>query len=330
MGMKILYSVQATGNGHISRAKQILPYLKAYGDVDVFLSGSNSTLDVGIEYSYKSKGLSLFYKKCGGLDYKRMFVENSVRRALKDAKELPVEKYDIVINDFDFITSKACQFKNVKSVQFGHQASFMSKHTPRPESKSRIGELILKKYATASQYLGLHFEPYDKFVFSPVIKKAILNSNPKDMGHVTVYLPSYQKMCVEKIFLSLDDIQFQWFLPHITEPFQKKNIKYFPIDNDLFSKSLIFCHGIITGGGFETPAEAMYLKKKTMVIPIRNHYEQKCNAVAAEKLGATHLDDIDCKVFADQIRSWLKNGFTDYNQSSNNVKETVEYLLDTY
>jgi len=43
--MKIFYAVQATGNGHISRAMQLLPYLRRYGNVDIFLSGSNSQLN---------------------------------------------------------------------------------------------------------------------------------------------------------------------------------------------------------------------------------------------------------------------------------------------
>jgi len=38
--MKIFYAVQATGNGHISRAMELLPYLERYGKVDIFLSGA--------------------------------------------------------------------------------------------------------------------------------------------------------------------------------------------------------------------------------------------------------------------------------------------------
>ena len=56
--MKIFYAVQATGNGHISRAIEILPILKKYGDVDVFLSGSNHSLKNDLPISYRSKGMS--------------------------------------------------------------------------------------------------------------------------------------------------------------------------------------------------------------------------------------------------------------------------------
>ena len=67
--MKILYAVQATGNGHISRAMELLPYLNEYGEVDIFLSGANSSLDFNFPIKYRSKGLSLYYTCKGKLDY---------------------------------------------------------------------------------------------------------------------------------------------------------------------------------------------------------------------------------------------------------------------
>ncbi|MBK8280928.1 MAG: hypothetical protein IPK94_12645 [Saprospiraceae bacterium] len=65
--MKILYAVQATGNGHISRAVQLTPHLQKLGQVDIFLSGQNCTLPVNLPIKYTSKGLSLFYGHHGGL-----------------------------------------------------------------------------------------------------------------------------------------------------------------------------------------------------------------------------------------------------------------------
>ena len=70
--MKIFYAVQATGNGHISRAIELLPYLRKHGRVDVFLSGNNANLQVGLEPKFISKGLSLHYASNGGLDYQKL------------------------------------------------------------------------------------------------------------------------------------------------------------------------------------------------------------------------------------------------------------------
>ena len=89
--MKIFYAVQATGNGHIARAKELVPFLQRYGQVDVFLSGSNSHLQPNLPVKYRSNGLSLFYGNTGGLDYWRMWKELNLKRIWKEAKELPVE-----------------------------------------------------------------------------------------------------------------------------------------------------------------------------------------------------------------------------------------------
>jgi uncharacterized protein (TIGR00661 family) len=189
--LKILYAVQATGNGHISRAVELLPYLEQYGQVDVFLSGENCHLPTTLPVKFKSKGVSLFYGNRGGLNYYKMWKKFSISRIWKEAKALPVEDYDIVINDFECITSLACKFKNKPSIQFGHQASFRSPLSPRPKKREFIGEWILKNYATASSYFGLHFNAYDNGIYNPVIKADIIAAKPINNGHVTVYLSHY-------------------------------------------------------------------------------------------------------------------------------------------
>lgn len=328
--MKIFYAVQATGNGHISRAKQLLPYLQKFGTVDILLSGSNATLKTDLPVKYRSKGISLFYKKCGGLNYWDIATKNKYLESYTDAHKMPVDAYDIVINDFDFVTARACKLRSVPSVQFGHQASFMSPHTPRPHRKNIFGELILKHYAPATRYLGLHFRSYDEFIKPPVIKKEILDATPIDKGHITVYLPSYNMECLVDHFKTMKDVTFHWFVPHITHISQDENIIYHPINNALFTQSMIECTGILTGGGFETPAEALYLGKKLIAVPIVDHYEQQCNAAALEKLGATVWKDINCDTLVNDLREWLSTPYPEIHIEANNITETLTYLMDTY
>ena len=109
--MKIFYAVQATGNGHISRAMELLPYLENYGKIDLFLSGANSSLELNAPIKYRSRGLSLFYTCKGSLDYISMMRKIAPLRLKKEIAELPVEQYDLVINDFECITSLACRQK---------------------------------------------------------------------------------------------------------------------------------------------------------------------------------------------------------------------------
>jgi uncharacterized protein (TIGR00661 family) len=327
--MKIFYAIQATGNGHISRATQLYPYLKKFGDVDFFLSGNNASLNIDLPIKFRSEGCSLHYSKCGGLNYWDIAKNIQPIQMYKDAKSLPLKDYDVVINDFDSITSLACKMQKVNSVQFGHQASFISKNTPRPEKRSVMGEMILKHYAPSPKHIGLHFEKYDSFILPPIIKDEIVQSQPKDLKHITVYLPSFQKDCLEKAFNTLSDVQFHWFLNDVQTKYTEGNITYFPVNQKLFNDSLINCHGIITGGGFETPAEALYLGKKILSIPIRNHYEQECNAAALKKLGVPVVyevgDDFD-KI----IENWLNSIVIYPKMEANNIPETLQFLFDTY
>ena len=59
------------------------------------------------------------------------------------------------------------------------------------------------------------------------------------------------------------------------------NVKFRPANQSEFMYALLQCSGVITGGGFETVAEALYLNKRVLTIPIKGQYEQECNAIAA-------------------------------------------------
>jgi len=327
--MKIFYAIQATGNGHISRAMQLYPYLQKFGSVDFFLSGNNASLNIDLPVKFKSEGCSLHYSKCGGLNYWDIAKNIQPIQMYKDAKSLPLKDYDVVINDFDSITSLACKMQKVHSVQFGHQASFISDATPRPEKRSLMGEMILKHYAPSPKHIGLHFEKYDSFILPPIIKDEIVQAEPKNLKHITVYLPSFQKDCLENAFNKLKDLEFHWFLNDVESKYTVGNITYFPVNQKQFNESMINCHGIITGGGFETPAEALYLGKKILSIPIRDHYEQECNAAALKKMGVPVVYEVGDN-FDEIIENWLNTATQYPTMQANNIPETLQYLFDTY
>jgi uncharacterized protein (TIGR00661 family) len=324
--MRILYSVQATGNGHISRAMELLPYLEKHGSVDLFLSGENSSLLLNAPIKYRSKGLSLFYTCNGTLDYWKLTRSISLLRINKEVRNLPVENYDLILNDFECITSLACAHKNIPSIHFGHQASFISNKTPRPERVNMIGEWVLKNYAKATQYVGLHFESYDDFILSPVIKEEILKAEPKDDGHITVYLPSYCDHVLFKILQPYKDFQFQIFSREVTQPMQNGHLRFIPVDKTAFNQSLIHCSGIITGAGFETPAEALYLKKKIIAVPIKGQYEQQCNAAALKKLGVQTMEKLGDD-FSEIFEKWINNSETPSIFFPHSTESIVDFVM---
>ena len=303
--MKIFYAVQATGNGHLSRAQEIMPFLSKYGEVDIFLSGNNYSLKTDLPIAYRSKGLSLQYnKRNGSVDLLKTAMTFNLKKIWREASQLPIENYDLVINDFECITSLACKIKHIPSIHFGHQASFTSRKVPRPDKTNPVGEWVLSHYAQGSKQLGLHFESYDAHILNPIIKADIINANPKDNGHITVYLGHVADELIEKQLMPLKDHQFEVFSTQIKSPFSKGHIRFYPTNPALFNISLINSKGIITGSGFETPAEALYLGKKLMVLPMKGQYEQLCNAAALKDYRVAILQDWD-EDFRKSFAPWI-------------------------
>ena len=108
--MKILFAVQGTGNGHISRARTILPLLQNYGEVDVLISGTQA--DVGLtEVKYYKKGVSFVFGKNGGVDNVTTFRKLHPITLMRDALTIPLEQYDLLINDFEPVTALAAKIK---------------------------------------------------------------------------------------------------------------------------------------------------------------------------------------------------------------------------
>jgi uncharacterized protein (TIGR00661 family) len=325
--MKIFYAVQATGNGHISRAKEIFPILSKYGEVDIFLSGSNFSLKTDLPIAYRSKGISLHYdKNNGSVDVMKSIFSVNLKKVWQEALHLPVEKYDLVINDFECITSLSCKLKHIPSIHFGHQASFMSKNVPRPEKKNIVGEYILKNYAQGTKQLGLHFEEYDSNILSPIIKSEILQAEPAEKGHITVYLGHISDEAIEKQLSKIRDFRFEVFSGKVTQPFTRANIQFYPTNPALFNMSMLNCNGIITGSGFETPAEALYLGKSLMVNPMKGQYEQLCNAEALKKFNAQILMDWD-DTFINTFYEWMNNKNQSLLKLNHSTEDIIEHLM---
>ncbi|HYJ37875.1 MAG TPA: glycosyltransferase family protein, partial [Chitinophagaceae bacterium] len=97
---------------------------------------------------------------------------------------------------------------------------------------------------------------------------------------------------------------FEIFTWEVNAPQKHGHITFLPVSTTGFAESMINCHAIISGAGFETPAEALYLGKKMMIMPIKGQYEQRCNAAALEQLGIRSIYQLDGnfkKTFADWI-----------------------------
>lgn len=324
--MKILYAIQGTGNGHLSRARDVIPALQPYGELDVMISGRQSEVDLPHPPKYYYKGVSFVYNKKGGLSYLKTAQYNLGLTAMREIRSLPVQDYDLIINDFEPISAWAARRAGVTCIGMGHQASFRSPHTPRPTRRDPLGERILRNYAPADHAIGFHFDRYDDFIYTPVIREDIRRLTPSDEGHYTVYLPAFDESVLLGYLQQVPEASWQVFSKFSKIESQQGNVWVRPVSNDAFMESFAGARGILTGAGFETPAEAMYLGKKLFCVPIQGQYEQFCNAAAMEKMGVRILWKIGPD-FVANLKQWCQAGTPIQVDYPNHLHEVVAQLF---
>src|ERR1700712_4126589 len=103
--MKIPYAIQGTGNGHLSRARDIIPLLLQKGEVDILISGIQADIDLPYPVRYRFKGLGFIFGKKGGVDLMETYKKGNIRRLLSEINSLPIESYDLVISDFEPVSA---------------------------------------------------------------------------------------------------------------------------------------------------------------------------------------------------------------------------------
>lgn len=325
--MKILYAIQGTGNGHISRAREIIPILKKYGDLDILISGTQADVNLDEEIKYQFKGFGFDFGTKGGIDYKSSIKKADFRQLLKDVRNLPVKDYQLIINDFEPVTAWACMLRNKKSVALSHQSAFLSNKTP-VISGLHLGEIVLKNYAPATYKIGFHFQRYDDFIRTPVIRSEIRALEPKILDYYTVYLPAYSDQFIIKKLEKFPEIKFQVFSKHTKENYSSNKIEICKVNNEKFNISLANSLGLITGGGFEGPAEAMFLGKKVLCVPMNHQYEQQCNAFAAEKMGATVIWKDE--EFDEKLKIWIEEASPIQVNFPDETEEIIAQLVERY
>ena len=304
--MKILFAVQGTGNGHIARAKDIIPLLQKKGDVDILVCGIQADLELPFPVKYRIRGLSFIFGKGGGVDILATYKSYRVRKVWKEVKECPVENYDLVVNDFEPISAWACRLRGVKCIGLSHQGSLRSKKVPKPSHFDPMGWLVLRYYAPADRYYSFHFKKYDDNIFTPLIREDIRRQMVTEEDHYTVYLPAYGNKKLVKVLSQVKKARWQVFSKHAKKPSKKGNVHIFPINGEQFVQSMASAKGVLCGAGFETPAETLFLGKKLMVIPMKTQYEQHFNAEGLKDLGVPVIQKLS-KKYIKQLRKWVKN-----------------------
>lgn len=304
--MKILYAIQGTGNGHLSRARAVIPHLKKYGELDILVSGIQADIPLPYEVKYKFRGMSFIFGKKGGIDFLATYKKTRLKQFRKEVLSLPVQNYDLVINDFEPVSAWACHRKKIPCVGLSNQLAVLSLNAPQAGHEDFMGKFILKNYAPVTAAYGIHFMRYNDQIYTPIIRKEVRELKTTDDGHYTVYLPAYDENRIIEVLSSFKKIKWEIFSKHNSKKSERKNMIIQPINDELFLKSMASCKGVLCSAGFATPSEALFLKKKLLVIPMKNQFEQHCNAEALREMGVAVIKSLKLK-HREKIEKWLES-----------------------
>jgi uncharacterized protein (TIGR00661 family) len=129
--LKILYGIQCTGNGHLSRSKEIIKHLQDnYSEkietIDVCLSGNFSQIDTSdLNVKYKFDGLGFNMDK-GQISIWKTIIDLKLLDFLKSIFIPKIKGYDIIISDFEPVTCWAGIIRRKKVLGVGNHYKFIS------------------------------------------------------------------------------------------------------------------------------------------------------------------------------------------------------------
>ncbi len=326
--MRILYAIQGTGNGHLSRAQELIPILKKYAEVDVLLSGTQCSETTELEVRFRRKGLSIVSGKKGKISWYRTWKEMHFIQFFKDILNLPVREYDLVISDFEPLAAWSAKYYQVPCFELSHQCAVSNPNAPKPILFAPVSRLTLAYLIPSNHRVGFHFKEYSQNVKLPLIREIVRNSYVDDKGHYTVYLPAFDADFLGEKLSKIDDVKWQVFVKELPKK-KYSGITFFKVDNHRFVKSMATSTGVFCGAGFETPAEALFLKKKLMVIPMKGQFEQECNALALKQMGVRTLSRLDEKG-VQKIEKWVRTPEKVYVNYGDHVEDVVIELLEEF
>lgn len=302
--MKILYGVQGTGNGHISRASAMFEAFKQYPDLEIdwLLSGRDKARGCGaIENFLWREGLT-FIASAGKISALQTLKKNNLWQFYQDVRNLDLSSYDMVISDFEPVISHAARKQNIPLTGIGHQYAFKY---PIPKSGANpLVNFIMNSYAPVSNPVGLHWHHFNAPILPPILDIELpeLMPAPRD-SKVIIYLPFENIQQILEILRPLTNHEFYIYHPDFDSDLDEGHLHCRAISRAGFKQDLLDAQQVISNSGFELISECLQIGKNILSKPLQGQMEQLSNAKALEVLGYA---EVMYKLDKAHISAWLE------------------------
>ena len=323
--MRILYGVQGTGNGHLTRARIMAKALAAAGvQVDWVFSGrpKEKFFDMEAFGDYQVyRGLT-FATQSGKILYVKTAMTSNLWQLYQDTKKVNVDGYDFIINDFEPVSAWAAKQAGKKVIGISHQNAFF--YDIPKQGGNIFVEWFMRNFAPVTLPIGLHWHHFNQPILPPLVEPSQY-ANEFTLGHHLVYLPFAGLADILPQLRQFPDYHFYVYQP-VPEAFDEGHIHVRPFSREGFQQDLHRCEGVICSTGFELPSEALQLGKKILTQPVAGQMEQKSNALALQKLGYASVTK---ELSVEAIGKWLTLPKPDPIPYPDVSQALVKWLMET-
>ena len=302
--MNILYGVQATGNGHISRSREVVSNLKALGHtVQVVFSGrpADQLTDVDEFEPYTVYPGLTFQTRQGKIRILQTAIRLNLPRFYRDINSFDASGIDLVVTDFEPISARVARRSRIPSIGIAHQYAFL--HPIPMAGGSPFSRWVLTNFAPVDIPLGLHWHHFGFPILPPIIPAHLHVDRPGDEKKILVYLPFESLSEVTKTLEPIESHHFFIYGGSIEQVTDRSHIHLRPFSRQGFLNDLVECSGVVCNAGFELASEALHIGKKLLVKPLKGQLEQLSNALAISKLG---LGEVMNRLDEHHIDRWLQ------------------------
>lgn len=302
--MKILYGVQGTGNGHITRARTMAnAFSESTIEVDWVFTGRPETdyFDMDCFGDYRCfEGLT-YVSENGSIQPWRTARQLNFRKFFRDVNQLDLSQYDLVISDFEPVTAWAAKKRGKPSLGLSHQCAFQ--YDIPKKGNNFFTDMIMKWFAPVDVPVGVHWHHFNGRILPPMIEKDHACVGDVVDNHYLVYFPFQTLDFLVDLVEPFKDQQF--FIYHsVKDPIDMGHIHVRPFSRVGFQQDLQRVSGVICGGGFELSSESISMGKRLLVQPLHGQLEQLSNGLALQQLQLASV----CETFTHEVlHRWLQN-----------------------
>lgn len=299
---KIIYGVAGEGFGHSSRSHLIGQKLIDAGH-DVIFAASKKSLAylkpyfgdrvkevAGLSFAFENGRIDSF--KTITLNLGKLPEANGINNILFHEIFKPFDP-DLVITDFEPFSAWWAWRKDIPFISIDHEHMLTHCELDHPAQQwlpKLKAEIVTRSYYfNAAAYLVINFfkaEPKSSktFVTPPIVRSIVRQFEPTEGDDILVY--SSMAKDSSELLEAFTQFKDQTFIIYgYDKAEQHGNCIFKKRSTEEFLSNLTNCRGVIASAGFSLLSECLYMRKKMLLMPVANQYEQMINAHYIEKLG---------------------------------------------